>query len=200
MNQTSNTVNNYSLDPFSDDVFKQLFDELYVSLCRYTMKFVHDNFTAEDIVQDLFVYYWENRDRLSKFDSIKMYLFTAARNRALNHLQKQYPTIRLNQLNEYDNSLQDKLQPGAFELLESHELEAILEKALNSLPEKCRIIFTLKRFAAMSNKEIASHLDISVKTVEAQMTIAIRKLTNYLNTYWYDHPIILLTLFVKRGK
>jgi RNA polymerase sigma-70 factor, ECF subfamily len=200
MNQTSNTVKIYSLDPFRDKEFKQLFDELYVSLCRYTLKFVHDDFTAEDIVQDLFVYYWENRDRLSKIDSIKMYLFTAARNRALNHLQKQYPTIRLNQLDEYDNSFQDKLQPGAFELLESKELETILEEALNNLPEKCRIIFTLKRFAGMTNKEIASHLNISVKTVEAQMTIAIRKLTNYLNTHWYDHPIILLTLFIKRGK
>jgi RNA polymerase sigma-70 factor, ECF subfamily len=195
MNQASKPIKNYSFDPFGDNDFKQIFIELYAPLCRFALKFVHDPDTAKDIVQDLFVYFWENRDRLSRISSVKMYLFTAVKNRSLNYLQKKYPNIQLHQIDEYDGSFQDFLQPSASELLECKELENILEKALKNLPEKCRIIFTLKRFADMSNKEIAVYLNISVKTVEAQMTIALRKLTTHVNTYWHQSAIILLSFF-----
>jgi RNA polymerase sigma-70 factor (ECF subfamily) len=183
-------------DPFFDKDFCNHFEELYVPLCQYAQKFVNDRDVAEDIVQDNFVYLWENWARLAKIDSVKAYLFAAVKNKSLNYLQKKYVKNTLRQIEDYQDLMSDIQHPTALELLECQELEAILEKALNNLPERCRIIFTMKRFAGKSNKEIAKDLDISVKTVEAQMTIAIRKLSAYVNTHWEVPAIILLNIIL----
>jgi RNA polymerase sigma-70 factor (ECF subfamily) len=183
-------------DPFFNKDFCNHFEELYVPLCQYAQKFVNDRDVAEDIVQDNFVYLWENWARLAKIDSVKAYLFAAVKNKSLNYLQKKYVKNTLHQIEDYQDLMSNIQHPTALELLECLELEAILERALNLLPERCRIIFTMKRFAGKSNKEIAKDLDISVKTVEAQMTIAIRKLSAYVNTHWEVPAIILLNIIL----
>ena len=178
-------------DPFFDKDFSNRFEELYVPLCQYAQKFVNDHDVAEDIVQDNFVYLWENWTRLAKIDSIKAYMFVAVKNKSINYLQKKYIKNTLHQIEDYRDSMIDNQHPTALELLECQELEAILARALSHLPERCRIIFTMKRFAGKSNKEIAKDLDISVKTVEAQMTIAIKKLSAFVNAHW-DKPLVIL--------
>jgi RNA polymerase sigma-70 factor (ECF subfamily) len=170
-------------DPFYDKDYNILFDKLYVPLCQFALKFVNDREVAEDIVQDNFVYLWENWQRLSKIDSIKAYMFAAVKNKSLSYLQNKYNKFTLHQIEDYQDSMIDNQHPTALEILECQDLEANLEKALNLLPEKCRIIFTMKRFGGKSNKEIATDLDISIKTVEAQMTIAIKKLTHNINSH-----------------
>lgn len=191
MTSGSGKFNGNVFDPFFDKDYNIYFEELYVPLCQFALKFVNDRDIAEDIVQDNFVYLWENWARLSKIDSLKAYMFAAVKNKSLTYLQKKYNKNTLHQIEDYQDSMIDNQHPTALELLECRELEAILERALNHLPERCRIIFTLKRFAGKSNKEIAKHLDISVKTVEAQMTIAIRKLSAYVNAHW-DKPLVIL--------
>jgi RNA polymerase sigma-70 factor (ECF subfamily) len=79
---------------------------------------------------------------------------------------------------------QEHKLPNPQELIENKELEAIIERALESLPAKCRTVFTLKRFGDLNNKEVAEQLNISIKTVENQMTIALRKLTAFINEHW----------------
>jgi RNA polymerase sigma-70 factor (ECF subfamily) len=148
------------------------------------MRLVSDPEAAEDIVQEQFVYIWENRHRLTPIYSIKAYLYKAVKNRSLNHLKKQFNKNKLVRLDEFTETPQTAAFPSASELLESSELETILEKALENLPIRCRTIFTMKKFAELSNKEIAGHLNISVKTVEAQITIAIRKMSAYLSANW----------------
>jgi len=199
MKPATNSIKNYSSNPFGDKDFNRIFDELYVPLCRYTLKFVHDSAIAEDIVQELFIYFWENHIRLGRMNSLNMYLYTAVKNRALNYLKKKYTKITVTQSDELVDAFPEELVQNPSELIECKELEAILEKALGSLPEKCRTIFSLKRFADMSNKEIAAHLNISEKTVEAQMTIALRKLTIYVNTHWQNSAIILFSFFINTG-
>jgi RNA polymerase sigma-70 factor (ECF subfamily) len=191
MTRDSVKFNGILSDPFYDKDYSNYFEELYAPLCQFALKFVNDRDVAEDIVQDNFVYLWENWARLAKIDSIKAYLFAAVKNKSLTYLQKKYIKNSLHQIEDYQDSMIDNQHPTALQLLECKELEAILERALNHLPERCRIIFTMKRFAGNSNKEIAKDLNISVKTVEAQMTIAIRKLTAYLNTHW-DTPVVIL--------
>lgn len=183
-------------DPFNDRNFNAHFEELYIPLCQYALKFVNDRCVAEDIVQDNFVYLWENRERLYKMDSIKAYLFTAVKNKSLNYLKAKYIKNTLHEIDNYRDSIIDNIDPSALELLECDELEAILEKALNHLPERCRIIFTMKRFGGKTNKEIAESLNISVKTVEAQMTIAIKKLSLFVNAHWETSVIVLLNVFL----
>lgn len=167
-------------DPFSDKDFSRLFDEFYVPLCRFCMRLVVDRAVAEDIVQELFVYLWEKRERIAFGGSIRSYLFTSVKNRSLNYLKKHDSnslSIDIEKLHEQTNN---EGYLSAEELIDGDEMEKTVEKAIAGLPLKCRTIFSMKRFGGMTNKEISDQLEISVKTVEAQMTIAIRKLKGYL--------------------
>lgn len=189
--------NRYLTDPFGDDKYNRLFDELYAPLCRYCMKFVHNCDTAEDIVQEQFIYLWENWKRLNNFLSIKSYLFKAVKNKSLNYLRKEFAKNSACLTEDLADTLRDDSLPAPDELLESKELEAILEKGLESLPLKCRTIFTLKRFAGLTNKEIAEHLHISKKTVEAQTTIALKKLSAFVSTNWGLFSLILINCLLR---
>lgn len=171
-------------NPFNDREFGYLFENLYVPLCRFALKFVIDPIAAEDIVQEQFVYLWEHRKQIKKKEGAKSYLYKAVRNRSLTHLKSKYS--RYIHHKEIDlpalNVVSDLPDPG--DLLENKELGALLEEALEALPEKCRTIFTLKKFGELSNREIAEQLTISVKTVEAQMTIAFKKLIQFISPRW----------------
>ena len=181
-------------DPFENHDFNWLFNEFYTLLCRYSIKFVSDKNVAEDIVQDLFLHLWENRERLTTITNIKSYLFTAVKNRCLNYLKKKYP---LNAKGDDPTEFEIKIDlPDPEELLESKELERIIEKALEALPAKCRTIFIMKKFGDLSNKEVAEKLNISIKTVETQMTIAFRKLTAFISSHWnMVIPMLINSLF-----
>lgn len=177
-------------NPFDDKEFGDLFENLYEPLCRFALKFVGQPDTAEDIVQEQFVYFWINQAKIKKLQSVRSYLFTAVKSRSISHLKMQY--TRYTQSETFDTTYSTPISniPDPERALENKELAYILECALESLPEKCRTIFTLKKFGELSNKEIADKLSISVKTVEAQMTIAFKKLTHYLSSRW---PLLLLT-------
>lgn len=177
-------IKSFSPDPFDNRNFNCLFDELYTPLCQFCMRFVNDADVAEDIVQEQFVYLCENWQRLVTISSIKAYLFKSVKNKSLNYLKKQFSKKRIIPLQESVEIPQDRMQPSASDLLENEELEKLLEKAIESLPLRCRTIFNMKRFAEMSNKEIAVSLNISIKTVEAQMTIAIRRLIAFMSINW----------------
>jgi RNA polymerase sigma-70 factor (ECF subfamily) len=196
MNSGSGKFKSIVFDPFNDKDYNFYFEELYIPLCQFAQKFVNDHNIAEDIVQDNFVYLWENWARLVKIDSVKAYMFTAVKNKSITYLQKKYIKNTLHQIEDYQDSMIDNQHPTALELLECQELEAILERALNQLPERCRTIFTMKRFSGKSNKEIAKDLGISVKTVEAQMTIAIKKLNTFVIAHWEAPGVILLNIIL----
>jgi RNA polymerase sigma-70 factor (ECF subfamily) len=173
-----------NVNPFLDSNYTFLFNELYSPLCQYCMNLVNDKETAEDIVQEQFVYIWENRKRLGNIKSLKSYIYKAVRNKSINHLKR-----RFSRISEYstENIAEIYLQgslPDPEEMLKNKELGNILNKAFAQLPEKCRIIFTIKKMGELTNKEIAEKLGISVKTVENQMTIAFKKLIKYISDHW----------------
>jgi len=179
-------------DPFNDENYNLLFNEAYIQLCRYCMKFVNDSTVAEDIVQEQFIYVWENRKKLKHSSSLKAYLFKAVKNRSINFLRKQFPRLSDQRLeNNADSDIENNL-PSPQEILENKELTAILEKGLESLPPKCRVIFNMKRFAGKTNREISEDLQISIKTVEAQMTIAIKKLSAFVSNNWTLFSLIFM--------
>jgi len=148
---------------------------------------INDADVAEDIVQDQFVYLWENKQRLASVASIKAYLFKSVKNKSINFLKKQYHSNAVGELDK--NSVTEPF--ASIDLLEEAELISLLEKALEGLPVRYRTIFTMKRFGEMTNQEVASNLNISVKTVEAQMTIAMKKLGAYFSENWFL-PILFL--------
>lgn len=180
--------------PFWERNFEKYFDELYSPLCRYCMKFVGDKDAAEDIVQEQFMYLWEHRLRLKDIASIKSYLFISVKHRSITHLKKQIIRNKGLNLDDLPENIYANKLPDPAKLLESKELEQILEGALAALPAKCRAIFTMKKFGEFTNKEIAQQLNISVKTVEAQMTIAFKRLAAFVSRHWGLIFLFLLDL------
>jgi RNA polymerase sigma-70 factor (ECF subfamily) len=173
-----------SADPFDNHHYSGLFNELYTPLCRFSMKFVTQKDAAEDIVQEVFIYLWEHWKRLADIPSLRSYAYTAVKNRSLNYLQKQNRIKTKNAIPEIPESIISISLPDPQELMESNELEEILEKALQALPMQCRTILTMKRFGELSNIEVAGKLKLSIKTVEAQMTIALRKIATFVSVRW----------------
>ncbi|HEY0740947.1 MAG TPA: RNA polymerase sigma-70 factor [Chryseosolibacter sp.] len=166
--------------------FEVLFNMLYGPLCSYANKFVHDADEAEEIAQDVFIRLWNARTQLDEDDSVKGYLFTAAKNKCLHYLEHKkvkdkYAAI----LHHVYTAIDDQ---NAYEHLVANELEAEIRKALQGLPKQCRAVFQLNRQQGLKYSEIATRLNISQKTVETQMSRALSKLRVQLRDY-------MLTLF-----
>ena len=182
--------------PFDDKDFKELFEEFYEPLCRYGVRFTRDPEAAEDIVQEVFVYIWEHRKRLQPVISLKAYLFTSVKNRSLNYLRK-YPSRKSNlEICEQEEGTALNAPPDPHKVLENKELVELLHKGLESLPERCRTIFHLKKFAGMSHREISEALHISEKTIEAQITIAGKKLNRFFSQYLKTWILLLLAFLI----
>lgn len=157
-----------------------LFRAHYAYLCQAIFRVIGDRNLAEDLAQDVFYELWRKRASLRISQSIRAYLKRAAINRTLNYIRDQRLLVDDESALPFDL---ESAQPGAVEQLEAEELQLKIESAIEGLPERCRLVFGLSRFEEMSNKEIATHLEISVKTVENQMTKALRILRTKLTPY-----------------
>jgi len=178
--------------PFDNKIYEKLFEDLYEPLCRYCFKFVEDIETAEDIVADQFAYVWENWDRLKTYENKQSYLYKAVRNKSINLLLRNNKFTNT-ELNEIDQDMEYSEWPSPQELLDKKELEKIIEDAFKKLPDKCRQIFKLSRFAELSNKEIAEKLNIAIKTVEAHNTLAMKRIRLYISEHWDAFIIMVLS-------
>ncbi|MCL3782594.1 RNA polymerase sigma-70 factor [Prolixibacteraceae bacterium JC049] len=172
-----------------EEAFKQLFDTYYLQLTIYANKYVSDLDQSRELVQDLFVRLYEKRNKLDIHTSLKAHLYQSVRNSCINLIkQKQMQSGHHDNI-KYLNSGND--MDTTDKVLES-ELEHHIFQALDFLPEQCRKIFEMNRFSGLKNQEIADKLDISKRTVETQISKALKilrsKLSNYLN-------VILLFLF-----
>jgi RNA polymerase sigma-70 factor, ECF subfamily len=163
------------------DAFKYFFDQYYTDLCNFVLLYVKDKALAEEVVQDIFVYFWESRHKLNISSSVHAYLFSASKYKSLNLIRD-----RRNQTKTLEALAQTNKESFIQEenLFESpDELGQILKASIELLPERCKVIFTLSKNNNLSNSEIANQLGISVKTVENQMTIALKKLREVLLPY-----------------
>ena len=160
-----------------NDGLRFLFEKYYVSLCRYVNTLIEDEVSAADIVQDIFIYFWEHRQEIVITDSVRSYLFTSCRYKALNHFRDNRKYIRFEQ--EQHDMVYEDLS------VETDDLHRLIEEAVMSLPEKCGKIFRLSRDEDLSYKEIAQREGVAVKTVEAQIHTAIIRLRKYLTNHLY---------------
>ncbi|MBP3517284.1 MAG: RNA polymerase sigma-70 factor [Parabacteroides sp.] len=163
--------------------FEQVFRLYYMPLCMYAAGITGRMDIAEEIVQELFYVFWKERERLQLFHTIKSYLYGAVRNQSLQY--REHQDVR----NRYRDAVlshpdKDDLQQGdPQEQIEYKELEALINRTLQKLPERRLRIFRMHRFEGKKYAEIASLLSLSVKTVEAEMTKALRTLRNELEIY-----------------
>lgn len=170
--------------------FRQIYNLYYDSLCKYLFFYTKDTGIIEDIVQEIFLSLWENRDNI-EMEHPKTYLFRMARNRALNYLRDQK---RHSEILEawFQKQLEGQLSDS--EKFDVEQLLKDIEKAINTLPRKCKEIFVLCKVHNYSYQQIADLKQIARKTVEAQMGIALKKLREYFSSY---HSLPILFLFFR---
>lgn len=159
-----------------EDLYKSSFRELKI----YAYTLLNDEVMAEEVVQQVFYKVWEKREQLTFDTSAKAYLYKSVYHHCLNlkkhHKVKQeyvVHTIRTG----------TEVQTGDAGDITRKEMGQLIQNAINSLPEQCRLIFQMSRFEELKYREIADRLHISVKTVEAQMGKALKQLRSLLGDY-----------------
>lgn len=136
---------------------------------------------AEEIVEELFYVFWKDREHLQIFQSIKSYLYRATRNEALQYCQHREVRERYREYVLADNVSEQVSDPHR--QLEYEELQEVIRHTLDKLPGRRLRIFEMHRMEGKKYVEIASFLSLSVKTVEAEMTKALRTLQNEIDNY-----------------
>lgn len=161
---------------FTNDqaAYKELFVLLHSRLKQFAYSILKSHEEAEELVSDLFIKVWQKRDQLTTIESPLLYFYTTAKNLAYNRLNKQRRQQNL-QPEEWLVNL-NSIYFDPEQLMMTEEMMRQIRQAVNSLPPRCRIIFKLVKEDGLKYKEVAELLQLSVKTIEAQMAIALRRL------------------------
>jgi RNA polymerase sigma-70 factor (ECF subfamily) len=154
----------------SDSAFEKIFRDHYPGLVGFSQSILHDRTAAEEVAQEVMVELWRRRFTIAVQTSLKAYLFRSARNRALNVIRHEKIVTR----EEENIAAALPAPPAADRPILEGEIEAAIQAAVRTLPPRCREVFELSRFRGLTYAEIANTLDLSIKTVEAQMGKALR--------------------------
>lgn len=155
------------------NAFEQLYERHWFTLYQTAFYLLRDSDGSKDIVQDVFLWIWENRNTL-KVENLKAYLQAAVRFKVANFIRA--GNIRDSFFDDLAKVYPNPLCANSDEVAQFKELQRVIHEVILQLPEKCREVYLLSREKGLSNREIAARLGISVKTVEAQMTIALKRL------------------------
>jgi RNA polymerase sigma-70 factor (ECF subfamily) len=174
----------------NEQQFEFFFRGNFATMCNFAYSIVKDSDQAHDIVQQAFVNIWERRDEIDENVNLPSYLRRAIVNVSINHIQKQkriqiegeYTQVQLDSAATADSG--DYLQG---------EVEEAVKRAVEQLPEKSQLVFSLSRFQGMSNKEIADSLNISIKAVEKHIGKSLKELRVSLAPYLKIFVIFSLT-------
>lgn len=180
--------------------FKEVFSLLYPRLKGYCRLFISDDAVVDDIIQESFISLWEKRRAVKPDKTIESYVFVIVRNNCLNYLKKQ----------KLEDSTVDFDNPGISELQflyqldfthkEEKSLEEMLiesfKEAVDELPEKMKVVFTLCKIEGRKQKEVADELGISIKMVEKQISKAKKQIREKLIEQ-YPTLVVLITLLLK---
>ena len=160
--------------------FETFFRTHYPALCDFVDSYVHSPETARDLVQDVFLKLWQRHDSTNPPPLTAAYLYTAARNRALQHIRHGRVVTRFLSRVAPEAVRQ---AAAADEEVRAREVAQAIDDAIGALPTRCREVFLLSREQGLSYHAIAQVLGISVKTVETQMWRALKSLRERLAPY-----------------
>ena len=157
--------------------FEMLFRAHYPGMCVFAARMVSTRDVAEDLVQEVFLYVWRQRDVWRVDSSVKQYLYAALRHGALRYLRHE----RVVQKRQPETiALFDRAPRLADADLESDETISLVQAAVERLPERCRLVYTLHREQGLTYAEVAAVMGISTKTVDVQMGRALKTLRRLL--------------------
>lgn len=154
------------------DVFAGIYRLYFLDLCEFAFYMTNDSEVAKELVQDTFLAIWEQRENWTPLGTIKSYLFKAVRNRSLDFLKHQKVVRKY----EKNNPSAEEAESHQDDQLAQQELVTAIDKEIDKLPEKCRIIFLMSRQQGLTYNEIAEIQGVSIKTVETQIGRALKKL------------------------
>ena len=164
--------------------FEKLYKLYYPKMFAFAKNYVPANEDAENIVQDVFLILWERKEEIEISFTLTTYLFTLVKNRCLNFLR--HKLIE----EEYNSQMKEELgfklyalETFNYSYQSEEELQEVIQRALDTLPERCREVFIKSRIEGLKYKEISDELGISVNTVENQMVTALKKLRVALKVY-----------------
>ncbi|MBZ4677164.1 MAG: polymerase sigma-70 factor [Anaerophaga sp.] len=172
-----------------ESAFRYLFDTYYQVLVAFANRYVEDLDSSRNIVQDVFVGLYDKREIINIHTSLKAHLYQSVRNRALNHLKRE------KMQREHHGRMQRELNERTDfdETWAISELEGRIAKVVNDLPSQCRKIFVMSRQDGIPNSDIAEQLSISKRTVETQISKALKRIREDLKAHGY---LTLFTLII----
>lgn len=177
-------------DPFA---FERIFRKYYKALCGYVLGILGDEGQAEDVVQEVFIYFWEHREELKVENSLRAYLYTSVRHRALKLLQKQAliqkHSSKLTEFVEYMLSTEYTF--------EEEKAISKMKEVLQELPQQCLKVFLMSNLEEKKYSEIADELGISINTVKSHITKAYRMIRQQIPL---DLSTILLLFGIRMTK
>lgn len=197
-----------SVSESDDYAFRVFYDLYYRSVFRFVYYFLRNREACREVVSNVFVAVWKSRVSLRRIVNVDAYLYVVARNESNRWLKHAQDRGRCLSLDEIPVSLLDKKAAapwGADEeasdsrLIES-EIEGLVSRLVDTLPERCRMVFLLSRSEGLSVREIASMLSLSENTVRVQIKIAVDRILEGIRKYYPDLKLISLFLLLFSGK
>ena len=178
----------HSIRSGDEKAFEELFKDKYAILCGYAGKYLNDGDQAEEIVQEMFFNFWQKKEKMEINISLEAYLFRSVRNACLNYLKhlkirEQYKLANNQQIRQKEEEIHDNVV--------AMELQERIEHVIDQLPTERKKIFKMSRYEELKYKEIAEKLNLSIKTVEAQMSKSLKFLRLHLSEY-----LSLLIVFI----
>ena len=164
--------------------FKALFHLYYKRLCQFAFLIIHSVPISEEVVLDVFINVWTKRNQLDPSRNIRSFLYTSVRNHAIDY-QRSKTVYTQDYINVYELEVKDP-EPTVEDRIDLELFRERLQKAFELLPEQCRMIARMHYSDQLSYNEIAEYLQISHKTVRAQIAIATKKLKEIFVKYGWD--------------
>lgn len=170
----------YKIIEGDDIAFEKLFNDVFPKLYHFSMSFVKDTEVAREIVHESFIRLWESKETLRPDTNLDALLFTICRNQCLNFLKHKKIILKYQKV-AFEESLEievltNLLDDEVFTEFDFDLLSKKIQQTINNLPDQCQTVFRLSRFNNKKYSEIASQLKISVKTVEAHISLALKRL------------------------
>ncbi len=169
---------------------EMIFRNYHSLLCSHAVRYVSSREIAEDIVSDIFFEFQSKEVYKSVATSYRAYLFTSVRNRAYDYVKKEMN--RGNTVIENAMSIPSQYSEQPDSITQFDELHHLIERTINSMPLKRRQVYVMHRFESKKSKEIAEEMNISQRTIEAHIYMALKQIQATLKEHWLWIAIIIL--------
>jgi RNA polymerase sigma-70 factor (family 1) len=167
--------------------FRELYHTFHKRLHYFAFALVKTKEAAEEIVEDVFIRLWNQRSTVTEINNLKIYLYTATKNTALNYLSRKARESIVEPFDNIDISLQETgVSPE--QIMITAEIYQKIRQAVDALPPRCKMIFKLIREDGLRYKEVSEILNISINTIDAQMAIAIQRITEAVRKDFEKFP------------